>query len=222
MCTTGPCPPSTPWPCWTTRSSGCAAAGAQVVLSSGNHDSAQRLGFASRVLAAGGVHVRTDPARVADPVLLEDEHGPVAIYPIPYLEPSLVGAALDLPPDRPATHQGVLTAAMDRIRADLAERPATTPLRRRGPRLRGRRPRERLRAGHQCRRGRRGADRRLRRRRLRRAWATCTAARRSARPCATRGSPIAYSFSEAGQTKGSWLVDLDAEGVRRSTSSPRR
>ena len=26
------------------------------------------------------------------------------------------------------------------------------------------------------------------------------------------GSPLAYSFSEAGQRKGSWLVDLDARG----------
>jgi exonuclease SbcD len=26
------------------------------------------------------------------------------------------------------------------------------------------------------------------------------------------GSPLAYSFSEAGQRKGSWLVDLDAHG----------
>jgi DNA repair protein SbcD/Mre11 len=28
------------------------------------------------------------------------------------------------------------------------------------------------------------------------------------------GSPIAYSFSEVNQHKGSWLVDLDADGVR--------
>jgi exonuclease SbcD len=27
------------------------------------------------------------------------------------------------------------------------------------------------------------------------------------------GSPLAYSFSEAGQRKGSWLVDLDADGA---------
>jgi exonuclease SbcD len=40
-------------------------AGAQVVLSSGNHDSPQRLGFGARVMAVGGVHVRTDPARLA-------------------------------------------------------------------------------------------------------------------------------------------------------------
>ncbi len=27
------------------------------------------------------------------------------------------------------------------------------------------------------------------------------------------GSPLAYSFSEADQRKGSWLVDLDADGL---------
>src|ERR671916_2734428 len=34
------------------------AAGAQIVLTPGNHDSARRLGFASGLLAVSGVHVR--------------------------------------------------------------------------------------------------------------------------------------------------------------------
>jgi exonuclease SbcD len=44
-------------------------AGAQVVLTSGNHDSAIRLGFASRLLEKGGVHLRTRLEEL-DPVLL--------------------------------------------------------------------------------------------------------------------------------------------------------
>jgi exonuclease SbcD len=32
-----------------------------------------------------------------------------------------------------------------------------------------------------------------------------------------RGSPLAYSFSEAGHTKGSWLVDLGPDGVTGTT-----
>ena len=36
------------------------------------------------------------------------------------------------------------------------------------------------------------------------------------------GSPIAYSFSEAGHVKGSWLVDLDADGFERGDASSRR
>ena len=37
-----------------------AASRARVVVTSGNHDSAQRLGFGSRLIDAAGVHIRTD------------------------------------------------------------------------------------------------------------------------------------------------------------------
>lgn len=90
-------------------------AGAQVVLSSGNHDSAVRLGFGSRLFDHGGVHVRTDARSVGRPVLLDG----AAIYPLPYLEPTLTAAALEAPH---ATHAGVLRAAMRRVTADLAGR----------------------------------------------------------------------------------------------------
>src|SRR5262245_54618484 len=49
---------------------------ARVVVTSGNHDSAQRLGFGSRLIDAAGIHVRTDAASVGTPVLLEDNYGP--------------------------------------------------------------------------------------------------------------------------------------------------
>ncbi len=32
-------------------------------------------------------------------------------------------------------------------------------------------------------------------------------------PVRYSGSPLAYSFSEAGQVKGSWLVDLGPDGL---------
>ncbi|MBB2891717.1 exonuclease SbcCD subunit D [Flexivirga oryzae] len=90
-------------------------AGAAVVLSSGNHDSAIRLGFGSRVLEHGGVHIRTRVGSVGRPVLLGD----VAIYPLPYLEPALTAPALDA---TEPTHAGVLRAAMRRVHADLIGR----------------------------------------------------------------------------------------------------
>ncbi|MDP9436879.1 MAG: exonuclease subunit SbcD, partial [Actinomycetota bacterium] len=62
-------------------------AGARVVVTSGNHDSASRLGVGSRLLDVAGVHVRTRPQECAVPVLLSDGHGPVAVYGLPYLEP---------------------------------------------------------------------------------------------------------------------------------------
>ncbi len=90
-----------------------------VVVTSGNHDSAIRLGFGSR-LFADRLHLRTSVERIADPVVLTDEFGPVHIYGLPYLEPDLARHKLtDEPVAR--THEAVLDAAMDLVRADLDE-----------------------------------------------------------------------------------------------------
>jgi exonuclease SbcD len=97
---------------------GFAAARVPVILTSGNHDSAIRLGFGSALQRAAGVHVRTRVAELAEPVLLGDEHGPVAVYGIPYLLPDAVMA--ELAAER--SHTSVLTAAVARIRQDAAAR----------------------------------------------------------------------------------------------------
>jgi exonuclease SbcD len=91
-------------------------AGAQVVLSSGNHDSAIRLGFASGLLERAGLHIRTRLQDLGSPVLLGD----TAVYPLPYLEPVTAADPLDA---AERTHAGVLRVAMERVRADLATRP---------------------------------------------------------------------------------------------------
>ncbi|MGF1344460.1 exonuclease SbcCD subunit D [Streptomyces flavovirens] len=100
-----------------------AAAGVPTVMISGNHDSARRLGVGAGLIARAGIHLRTDPADCATPVVLPDAHGDVAFYGLPYLEPALVRDTLGA--DR-AGHEAVLTAAMDRVRADLATRPDGT------------------------------------------------------------------------------------------------
>lgn len=82
-----------------------------------------RLGVGSGLLGLAGVHLRTDPASVGTPVLLSDDHGDVAFYGLPYLEPALVGDVFGV---ERARHETVLGAAMDRVRADLARRPAGT------------------------------------------------------------------------------------------------
>jgi exonuclease SbcD len=90
-----------------------------VVVISGNHDSAARLGFGSGLLARAGVHLRTDPLAVGRPVILGD----ACVYPIPYLEPDVTRAALGC---EERGHAAVLGAAMAAVRADLAARPAGT------------------------------------------------------------------------------------------------
>ena len=91
-----------------------SAAAVDVVLTSGNHDSAIRLGFGRSLAARAGVHLRTDLSALTDPVVLED----VAIYGIPYLLPDAVLADLDA--DR--SHASVLAKAVERVRADAAGR----------------------------------------------------------------------------------------------------
>ena len=92
-------------------------AGAVVVLSSGNHDSAIRLGFASDLLARSGLHIRTSLDSVGTPVMIKDTD----VYPLPYLEPSV---AADLIGARERTHAAVLRAAMDRVRDQAGSRRA--------------------------------------------------------------------------------------------------
>jgi DNA repair protein SbcD/Mre11 len=185
-------------------------AGAVVLLTSGNHDSAVRLGFGSRVFEQAGVHVRTRVADLARPVRLHDEHGPVLLYGLPYLEPVLAADGLAC---EQRTHVGVLSAAMERVRHDLAQRPAGT---------------RSLVAAHAFVVGGQVSD-------SERdisvggvgsvpadvfsgidyvALGHLHGRQRISETVRYSGSPLPYSFSEHRHTKGSWLVDLDASGVR--------
>ncbi|MFE3587461.1 exonuclease SbcCD subunit D [Streptomyces niveus] len=100
-----------------------AEARVPTVMISGNHDSARRLGVGAGLIDHAGIHLRTDPARCATPVVLADAHGDVAFYGLPYLEPALVREEFKA---AKAGHEAVLAAALDRVRADLARRPDGT------------------------------------------------------------------------------------------------
>ena len=55
---------------------------ARVVVISGNHDSAQRLGFGSRLMDSAGVHLRTDPEHVGRPMPPRRRHRDLR-HPLP-------------------------------------------------------------------------------------------------------------------------------------------
>jgi DNA repair protein SbcD/Mre11 len=189
-------------------------AGAAVVLTPGNHDSARRLGTFSGLLSAAGLHVRATTAGLDEPVLLRDEHGEVAVYGLPYLEPEIArhelgpggrGAGID------RSHEAVLTEAMERVRRDLFLRPGARSVVLAHAFVGGGVPSDSERdicvggvdlvpapvfdgvdyvaLGH-----------------LHRPQTLTERLRYS-------GSPLAYSFGEAGQEKQVWLVDLDATGL---------
>lgn len=178
-------------------------AGARVVVISGNHDSARRLGFGSGLIDASGVYLRTDLATADVPVVIDG----VPFFAVPYLEPAAHGAR---------SHKEVLTCALARVRkvappqsvvlahcwvagglASESERDITvggvsavplslfdgfayTAL------------------GH-----------------LHGAQVLTDTLRYS-------GSPLAYSFSEATHTKGSWLVELGGQTTFVPAPVPRR
>ncbi|MGA1661501.1 MAG: exonuclease SbcCD subunit D [Candidatus Nanopelagicales bacterium] len=92
---------------------------APVLVTSGNHDSPTRLGFAGSLLGRAGVHLRTGIDLIDAPLRVTGRDGvEVAAYGIPYLEPDLQREALGAE----RSHTAVLTSAMDRIRADLSAR----------------------------------------------------------------------------------------------------
>ena len=111
--------------------------GATVVAIAGNHDSHVRIGAYDPLLAEG-VSLRGDITRGHEPVVVSPRQGdPVAVYLLPYLDPTLAGVVFvsDAEPDTDAdeagghrarlTHDGVTRLAVERIRADLAGRPGT-------------------------------------------------------------------------------------------------
>jgi exonuclease SbcD len=184
-------------------------AGARIVVTSGNHDSVARLGFQSALLR-DGIHIVTDPLSIGRPITIDDEHGPVSFYGMPFLEPALVrhlwpGVELR------SQHQAV-AHAMRLIRADLAEHPGQrsiviahcfaagveqTPglerdIQQGGVDLVPLSEFEGLdyvALGHIH--GRQRLSDRVR----------------------YAGAPLHYSFGEADKPRGSWLIDLDAVGL---------
>lgn len=66
-----------------------------LVMIAGNHDSGQKLSFAGSVLERGGVYIEGVPGRKMKCVELEDEHGPVCFWLMPYFFPALVKQVFD-------------------------------------------------------------------------------------------------------------------------------
>jgi len=191
-------------------------AGARVVLISGNHDSARRLGFGSRLVDAAGVHLRTRLRDAATPILLEDDVGPVAVYGVPYLEPEAVRG--ELPPETGRGHTAVLGAALSAVRDDLVARGAVRSVVLSHCWVGQATPSESERditVG-----GVASVPASLFEGFTYTALGHLHGPQTLADDLRYSGSPLAYSFSEAAHTKGSWLVELSAGGLSRVEHLP--
>lgn len=58
-----------------------------IIMISGNHDSGARLSFASSVLKKADVHIIGKSTLDTIPIILNDQHGEIYVYPLPYLSP---------------------------------------------------------------------------------------------------------------------------------------
>ncbi|MFW5444376.1 MAG: exonuclease SbcCD subunit D [Methylococcaceae bacterium] len=58
-----------------------------IIMISGNHDSAKRLGFGAAYMRQSGLHILNAVSDVTTPVIIETESGPVHFYGIPYHDP---------------------------------------------------------------------------------------------------------------------------------------
>ncbi|WP_148572434.1 exonuclease SbcCD subunit D [Nocardioides caldifontis] len=197
-----------------------ASTGVRTVVTSGNHDSPVRLGANARLADAAGVHLRTRWQEVGTPVLVEDRHGVVAVHGLPYLEPDAVRQPWRLPA---RTHEAALAAAMARVGADGERRGGRTVVMAHAfvagsPEAASTMACDSERdisvGGLQI------APTSLFTGVSYAALGHLHGARALTDTVRYSGSPLAYSFSEEGHIKGSWLVELGAARVEECTFVP--
>lgn len=193
-----------------------------VVLIAGNHDSPERVGFGSRLLSRARVYTFGDLSLVrgVNQVVLEDRHGQVDVYCLPYLEPPVVRHKLELA--EVSDHQSAFEGLMAYLKsykgegrrsilmthafvAGCAESESERPLSVGGS---GAINADLFQGFDYVALGHLHRPQKVSRENIQ-----------------YSGSLLKYSFSEADQKKAVNIVDMDAAGkinVRRVTLSPRR
>lgn len=94
-----------------------------VCVTSGNHDSAERLAFGAQLMREGGVHFCGLYTGEPQCVTLQDAYGSVHIYLLPFLKPAHVRHCL--PPteaEQVTTYHEALGCAVERLHINAAER----------------------------------------------------------------------------------------------------
>ncbi len=91
-----------------------------VFIISGNHDSAERLAFASRIMKESNVYVSPAYQGTTEPVSLTDEWGKVNLYLLPFFKSAQARAVF--PELEIATYTDAVATAIDQMDIDPAER----------------------------------------------------------------------------------------------------
>ncbi|MGY8871604.1 MAG: exonuclease SbcCD subunit D [Pseudomonadales bacterium] len=96
-----------------------------VIMISGNHDGAARLSFASSQLAQTGVHILADLEQISQPVTLQDKHGDVAFFGVPYADPVSVRHVLGV---EASTHDEAMAHVVASLQSSIPDNTRTVLL----------------------------------------------------------------------------------------------
>ena len=91
-----------------------------VFLISGNHDSAERVAFGSRLMSSRQIYLSPVFESDVEPVTISDRFGEINIYMLPFVKPSLVKRVY--PEEEIITYQDAVNAAVQHMQIDTDKR----------------------------------------------------------------------------------------------------
>lgn len=102
------------------------ACGRPVLVISGNHDSAAHVGYCSELLKQSGLHTSAPEfVGVQEPVILQDEFGPVYFWLLPFLKPVDVRAAYpeeEYPDVKTDSYHNAIASVVSQMDVDSSKR----------------------------------------------------------------------------------------------------
>lgn len=92
----------------------------QVFIISGNHDSPERIAFGGRLMERSGIHLAPVYDGTINPIRLTDEHGPLNVYLLPFIKPAHVRRVF---PEREInSYTDALSVAIEAMEVDSSVR----------------------------------------------------------------------------------------------------
>lgn len=92
----------------------------RVFVISGNHDSAERLSFASRMIEGAGIYISRSFSGNIQPITLKDEYGECDVYLLPFVKPTSVRRFF--PDFEIESYTDAVAAALSDIKRDVERR----------------------------------------------------------------------------------------------------
>lgn len=87
---------------------------------SGNHDSAERIGFGADIMSLAGIYMAKPYAGTVEKVTVEDDFGEMDIYMLPFIKPAMVRHIYK--DDEITTYDEAMAVVMEHVELDTAKR----------------------------------------------------------------------------------------------------